>query len=136
MRTSLFNSGWKLRMLMKKADSLSNIFLFFIVFVVAIILIVWYLQTVNPSRVVVSQTLHDSSELVQHFRNACAATTYNATYLLKTPLTTNTTHYCLVQDGVFGTCRESPCPLLDSELEAGLVRLEKSGDSPITLQQS
>ena len=99
-----------------------NIILFIAVFLAALILVTWYIQSVRPTRYIIGAVSEDIEELRQHLSNACVVTIYNASYLLATETTgqiiTNETHYCIVTE-VFGSCRVAPCQLGENRLQIG-----------------
>jgi hypothetical protein len=95
---------------MRRGDTSTNIILFLTIIIAAMILVVWYAQTVRPTRLVIGTVLEDMQELNQHFANGCSATRYNATYAAATTTgfyTGNATHYCIYTQ-VYGDCKAYP----------------------------
>lgn len=129
---------WRLRELRRRGDVSSGVILFIGLIVIGVILVTWYIRTIQPTRQEISTVADDMAELRQHFANACGVTIYNASYVLSTDnarLVLNSSHYCVLAGG-FGSCRPAPCALGITELSPERLqplRIEKDRGGNVSL---
>lgn len=114
-----------------RGDAATNVILFLVLLLAAIIIVLWYGQTLRPTRLVMGTISADLEGVHQHFVNACGVTVYNATYLLSTTngvLTLNGTEVCLETE-TFSRCEPLPCTSAAARVEVAkrtLLRFEKN----------
>lgn len=97
----------------KRGDSITNIIIFVVLIIAALIIVLWYAQSIRPTRYLIGAVSEDVDELSQHFSNACGVTIYRASYLAQTHsgrLIMNSTanEFCVVTE-VFAACKALPC---------------------------
>jgi hypothetical protein len=117
-----------------------NVILFLTILIAALILSVWYIQSVRPTRYVIGAVTEDMQELRQHLANACGVTIYNATYNPSSIgfFEMNASHFC-VHTEIFGSCKPLPCsqviPTRLDIVDTTLLRIENNS-SAISLSLS
>lgn len=97
----------------RRGDSMTNVIIFIVLILAALIIVVWYSQNIRPTRYIIGTVSEDIDELGQHFANACGVSVYRSSYLVQTQtgqLIVNETagKYCVVTD-VFAACKSLPC---------------------------
>lgn len=96
---------------MARGDLSGSAIIFIILVLAGLIISIWYIASIRPTRLIVGTVMEDLAELRRHVMNACAVTRYDATYLTQTTagnLTVNRTHVCLTTE-VFGSCERLGC---------------------------
>lgn len=125
-------------MMGKRSDSSTNVIIFIVMILAAMILATWYLSNIRPTRYVIGTVTEDVQELRQHFSNACSFDNYRATYLPATKggqLIINTTGYCVLTE-VFGGCEELFCNIIPTNIslvEDTLMTIQRVEGGPITV---
>lgn len=118
------------------ANSSTNIILFITVLIAAMMLSLWYVQSIRPTRLVMGTVAEDVGELQQHISNACGSTTYRARYRPVTQsgfLEINATTLCIYTD-TFGSCKPVSCEVTPTRitLSDAILRIAKDA-SPLTI---
>jgi hypothetical protein len=116
----------------RRGDSLTNILLFLTMVIAALIVVLWYVTAVRPTRMIIGSVTDDEQQIGRHISNACGVTLYNATFSPATGnarLVTNTTHYCVSTDD-FSVCSAAVCAIDNATIQfgAGLLRITKQQD--------
>lgn len=117
---------------MRRGDTTSNIILFLLVIIAAVILVTWYVNAIKPVRYVIGAVSEDAAEIGQHLANACSATIYRATYVVQSQamLSINETHYCIYAE-TFGQCDPVPCSVTPARLSivpGSLLNITRDGE--------
>jgi hypothetical protein len=118
------------------ANSSTNIILFITIVIAAMMLSLWYVQSIRPTRLIIGSVSEDVQELQQHIANACGSTTYRARYLPVTQsgfIEINATTLCIYTDA-FGSCKATACEVLPTRLDLkdAVLRISKDS-SPLTI---
>jgi hypothetical protein len=109
-----------------KGESSTNIILFLTVLIAAMILTVWYIEAVRPTRYIIGAVTNDMESMQQHIANACTSSVYEAAFVFSTKtgfFMTNSTHFCIYTE-VFGSCK--PHPYSGCQINATRITLEST----------
>ena len=121
---------------------MTNAIIFVVLILAALILVVWYAQSIRPTRYIIGSVTEDIDELSQHFSNACGVSVYNATYLFQTTtaqfiINESAQKYCIISD-TFASCKDIPCFAREAfvalDQDQVLARIHKSVGGPVLVE--
>jgi hypothetical protein len=123
-----------LRSTMERAQSTVNVILFVTLLLAAIIIAVWYISTVRPTKEIIGRLSDDIGAVRRHLLNACESQLYTGRYPFKsTGLLDVTSDGFCIDAGGFRKCSDAPCGLepVNITLNGTIVNITRSGDDPI-----
>jgi hypothetical protein len=119
---------------MEHAQSTVNVILFVTLLLAAIIIAVWYISTVRPTKEIIGRLSDDISAVRRHLLNACESQLYRGRYPFKSTgrLEVTAEGFCIDASG-YRKCADAPCGLapVNVTLNGTVVNITRSGDSPI-----